>query len=1063
MGHEKRIVVASVAAVLAGALASGRVHAQQANVRVGDGDTIEEVTITGSRIVRRDYSSNSPIVTLNAQAFEDTPNVAVEATLNKLPQFTPSQDLNGRQSRDFSVTGAHSVGVSTLSLRGLGPNRNLVLADGQRLAPINGQMVVDLNSIPSAVIDHVEVITGGASAVYGADAVGGVVNFILKKNFEGFDVDTQYGVTEAGDGEEFKLSVLMGTNFANGRGNVTIAADRYERQPSYQRNRDFYTRGYSDPTVANNEGVFVGAAFHPEVANTPSQAVIDSLFPSRPAGTRVPNFGADFYFNTDGTVFGGANGLATQGAVGSVNYKGAVNGTTVAYQDLLDPFSSFTQQRGLKTNALNYYLTSPLSRWSIYEAGRYEINDWLGAFLNASFNRTESDVAGSPASFVNGWSVQVPRDAAHPVSPQLARILDSRPTPGATWNLFLATSPDTGWLAGRGQSVTTQTFQTRFGFDGKLPGIDWTWTLQGSHAESNEYYYGNGFASLVRYRALILAPNYGAGASITGNQGAPGFGFNAGTGTCTSGFFDTIFAGGTPSADCVNSILAQVQTYTKMGQNVIELDAQGGLFNLPAGEVRASIGASYRDDDITFTPDGLTSTVNFADQVVGGNAIASLDASIVARDLYGELLVPVLAGLPAIKALNLELGARYSTYSNADSGMTYKALADWQMNDWLRFRGGFNHAVRAPNLAESYEQKQSGFGPAGGTAYGDPCSLLARAPYGANPATNAGGAAGAAQALAICRELMTPIGAATFYGLPQTPGTPAAVGSFFELGSETLDTEKADTWTGGVVFRSPSELPLLSQLTTSLDWYSIRVTGAIQLQSADIVNSNCLTQSGPAATVAQSAACRLLVRNPGSGQFLNTTVQYDNLGLIDLSGIDFQVDWTAALSDFSLSVPGAMNLHFVASWVDHYRTQAAPGQPVREWKGTLGPTLSGTDPGVYRYRLNTTLGYRIGGLNLGLNWRFLPSIHPSTWQQAGNNVLDTPSSSIFDLTGSWALSSRLTVRAGVSNLFDRDPEITGANTGIPGNRLATTGQGTTNESLYDSLGRRYYVGIKARL
>ncbi len=752
-GNDRRQVARAVsAAVLAAGAAwlalPGEARAQAANPADESGN-IEEVVVTGSRIVRRDYTSNSPIVTVSAKTFEDTANIAVEATLNKLPQFTPDQDLNGRQSRDFSPTGAHSVGVSTLSLRGLGPNRNLVLADGRRLTPINGQMVVDLNTVPSAMIERVEVITGGASAVYGADAVGGVVNFILKKNFQGLDLDSQWGQTEAGDGMEFKLSALMGTNFDDGRGNVTLSVERYQREASYQRNRDFYTKGYSDPTVANNEGVFVGSAYHPIVGNFPQQAVVDSLFPGRPAGTRVPNGGSDFYFNTDGSVFGGAIGLGTQGAVGSVNYKGPVNGTSVAYLDILDPFNSFTRQRGLKTNALNYYVTSPLSRWSVFESGRYELNDWLNVFLNASFNRTESDVAGSPASFVNGWSVDVPIDAAHPVPGQLAQLLQSRPNPNTPWNMFLATSPDTGWLAGRGQTVRTQVFQVNFGFDGKLPFADWTWTAYGSHGESSETFLGNGFASLVRYKALIQAPNYGRGASLTGNQGSPGFGFNAGTGTCTSGFYDTIFNGGTPSQDCINAITLALQTYTRMDQNVFEVDAQGKLFSLPAGELRASIGASYRYDDISFTPDSLESTVNFADQLVGGNAVAPLDADIIARDVYGELLVPVLKDLPLLQALNFELGVRYSTYSNADSGVTYKALADYQMFDWLRFRGGYNRAVRAPNLAESYEQKQSGFGAAGGTAYGDPCSLLARAPYGANPATNANGAAGAAQALAI--------------------------------------------------------------------------------------------------------------------------------------------------------------------------------------------------------------------------------------------------------------------------------------------------------------------------
>jgi outer membrane receptor protein involved in Fe transport len=1055
----RRAALATVSAAVLGIALAGAASEARAQT---EPEAVQEVVVTGSRIVRRDYVSNSPIVTLNAKTFEDTPNIAIESTLNKLPQFTPDQDLNGRQSRDFSPTGGHSVGVSTLSLRGLGPNRNLILADGQRLTPINGQMVVDLNTIPSSMIERVEVITGGASAVYGADAVGGVVNFILKKNFQGLTMDSQWGKTEAGDGREFKFSATMGTNFADDRGNVTISAERYDRAASYQRNRDFYTKGFSDPTVANNEGVFIGAAFHPEVGNFPSQAVVDSLFPNRPAGTRVPNGGADFYFNTDGTVFGGANGLATQGAVASVNYKGVVNGTSVAYQTVLDAFNSFTPQRALKSNALNYYVTSPLSRWSFYEAGHYKINDWLTVFLNGSYNRTKSNVAGSPATFVNGWSVLVPVDAAHPVPAQLAAMLASRPNPTAPWNLFLSTSPDSGWMPGRGQDVSTQTFQINFGFNGKVPNTDWTWTLQGSHGESSAYFRSNGFASLVRYRAMILAPNYGKGASITGNQGLPGAGFNAGTGVCTSGFYDVIFSGGTPSADCVKAIVSPMQFYNEMAQNVAEFDAQGGLFKLPAGQVRGSVGASYRDNSIVFTPDALSSTTNFADQVVGGNAIAPIDAKIKTKEVYGELLAPLLADLPLVRKLDLELGARYSTYSNADSGLTYKVLGDWQVTDWLRFRGGYNRAVRAPNLAESFQGRQNGFGVAGATAYGDPCSLRAIAPFGANAATNTGGAAAAAQTLAICQALMGPIGAQTYYGLVQNPGAPASVGSYFEQGNPNLDTEKADTFTAGLVLRSPFvDSPVFGRMTLSVDWYSIKIKGAIQLQNADIVNKNCYTQSGTAAAVAASAACQLIVRNQASGQDLNKTVVYDNLATIDTSGVDFAFDWTAALKDMSLGLPGVVNLHLVGSYVDHYRTQQAAGQVVREWDGTLGPTLTGTSLGVYKYKLNTTVNYIVGPLTVGLNWRFLPRVRPATWGQVGNNTLSTPAWHMFDLNGSFAFMNRYTLRAGVSNLFNTDPKITGANLGIPNSRLATTGQGTTNESLYDALGRRFYVGLKA--
>src|SRR6185312_12870987 len=139
----------------------------------------------------------------------------------------PDQDLTGVQSTDVQESATHTIGISTASLRGLGSNRNLVLADGQRLQPVNGTLVVDLNSIPSSIVDHVEVVTGGASAVYGADAISGVVNFILKKNFEGLTTDVYYSTTQAGDGQEFKASVLFGTNFADDKGNVTVGLERY--------------------------------------------------------------------------------------------------------------------------------------------------------------------------------------------------------------------------------------------------------------------------------------------------------------------------------------------------------------------------------------------------------------------------------------------------------------------------------------------------------------------------------------------------------------------------------------------------------------------------------------------------------------------------------------------------------------------------------------------------------------------------------------------------------------------------------------------------------------------
>src|SRR5688500_9539100 len=198
-----------------------------ANTDVFAQDSLEEIVVTGSRIARRDYSAQSPIVTVDAESFNSRSNVGLEATLNQLPQFTAAgtQAATSSASTPFPQATA-APGAATINLRGLGLNRSLVLLDGRRVQPINGQLVVDLNTIPSAAIERVEVITGGAAAVYGADAIAGVVNFILKKDFEGVQFSGQHGMSAEGDGEETSLNGLLGASFADGRGNVMIEIGR---------------------------------------------------------------------------------------------------------------------------------------------------------------------------------------------------------------------------------------------------------------------------------------------------------------------------------------------------------------------------------------------------------------------------------------------------------------------------------------------------------------------------------------------------------------------------------------------------------------------------------------------------------------------------------------------------------------------------------------------------------------------------------------------------------------------------------------------------------------------
>ncbi len=1094
-------------AILGFALAAGVGGVALAQDQAASGTT-NEVVVTGSRIVKRDYTSNSPIVTVNSQTLENSANVALEATLNKLPQFVPDQNLTGVQSQDVQPTATHTIGISTASLRGLGPNRNLVLVDGKRPMPQNGELVVDLNSIPSAAIDRVEVITGGASAVYGADAVGGVVNFILKKNFTGLTVDGQYAVNGAGDGREFKISALFGANFADDRGNVMFGLEHFTRAPSYQKNRDFYTKGWADPTVGNNEFFFTGAAFSPTFG-APSQAAVDSIFSDLPPGSVPANAGlGEYYFNTDGTIFTGAAGLfGAPGPLGSSHFKGAVDGKNYAYYNVLDPYQGNAVEQAIKTNQTNYYVLSPLNRWSTFGQAHYDINENLTVYGQGNFAESKTHTILFPTPFITGWGVNVPRDAAHPVPTELATLLDSRSAfPGAAagtgagnpWELFLIPDPS-GWMPPRSDDVDNTVWQVQLGLKGNVPHTPWTFDLYGTHGQASSYDLGLGYASLVRYEALIQAPNYGAGATLTGNQVAPNYGFGAASVHCTSGFYDTIFLGGTPSQDCIDAVTAKLQSQTYVQQDVVEFDTQGDLFTLPAGMVKGSLGASFREDTVQYNPDILQSTSSFTDQVAGVYPTAYMDAGTSAREGYGELLVPLLADAPAVKSLSLELGARYSTYTafdrlnhlniSPDGGWTYKILGDWAVNDWVRLRGGYNLAVRAPNVGELFLGKQEVYAAGAATNYGDPCSLAATAPFGAGgagpdpvkgttaPVVNSGGLAGAESALRICKALMggpTSPGATTYYGQTQAAGAASPFGFVYQEGNPNLSSEKAKTWTAGIVLRSPSQSPLLSRASLSIDWYRIAIYGAIEFQSVDNIKEACLSQSAPddatAATIAASPACQLLSRNAGSGAEAPTTIQYDNLSTLWTSGVDFNLNWTFDLADVGLnSVPGSLNVNLIANYLDYYDTQSAPGQPIVHWAGTLGPNLNGTNAGAFRYRTNLSVTYMNGPGSIGVTWRHLPGVHSQTYAitggggtAAGDFTVDTPSHDEVDLFGSYTFMKNYILRAGINNLFDAAPEITGQTVANPGFTLPSSGQGTTMEGLYDALGRRFFVGLTAK-
>ncbi|MBO9579703.1 MAG: TonB-dependent receptor [Sphingobium sp.] len=985
----------------------------------------EPIVITGSRIVRRDYQANSPIQTASAELFQNSSSSAIETSLNKLPQFSPTAKVP-TAGGDIQPTATNTPGAATISLRGIGANRNLVLINGRRATPSNASMAVDINTIPAAAIDRVEIISGGASSTYGADAVAGVTNFIMKKNFQGLALDAQIGTTQHGDNTEWTMSGIMGTNFADDKGNISIAFSTNTRKAAYQRDRSWYRDLWANPNIGGTQ-FFPGlSGYYLDYANLPDAAVINGIF--NQAATPLGNMGYTIYANPNGTATTGFDALSTQGAyratvVDGYNYKKLANGQ-------------------LAKNNTDNLLILPLERYNVYARGNYEINDWLSVFGEANFSKVATSTVQEPGPITSGWSVLVPNDG-RALPTELQTVINSRTDPTQPWALR-ALLP-----FNRASKTDVFTYNITAGIDGKIPGTDWTWELFAQQGESETNVLQTGFVSLNRLRAVMSAPNWGAGFTASGNAGAPDFGFGAATARCTSGINPFNYTQKI-SQDCIDAVSTNLKTRAVMQQSVWEFDAQGSLFALPAGNVSAAVGASYRSNQYHFDNDTyVTQGTMFNDQVLGlypsGNSVGRLEAS----EIYGELLVPVLANIPLIKKLELELGARASDYNTTGTSYTYKALASWDVTNWLRLRGGYNRSERAPNIGELFLAAQQTFAFAAG---GDACSTANEQPYSANAATNP---ANAANVQALCRVLMqrsgNPNADQVYYSGTQSPGGAFVFPTL--QGNPNLKPEVADTWTLGAVISSPFDSPWLNRLRFAVDYYNIKVKDAIGAQSVDIAQRQCFDTAFNPTLSASSPYCAGIARNT-TGALGNVQTTYFNNGRFRTSGLDFQLDWSSQVG------PGRLSINSVLNYLLSLKSAELATLPLIEYAGTTGPTQNGLDGGAFRWKLFTTFGYNWGPVNVSLQWRHLPGVKTETSATAPNTtIVGAPSYNLFNLSTGVAVRKDVSFRFGVDNLFNKAPPLFGVNTAPLNGALAG---GSYNAAYYDVNGRSFYAGINVK-
>jgi iron complex outermembrane receptor protein len=1020
---------------------------------------LEDMVVTGSRILRNNMDSASPIVTVDERLFDQSSTLAIETQLNKLPQFTPTIDIP-TSGGDIQPTARNTPGEATIALRGLGANRSLVLVNGRRGTPSNGMGVMDINTIPIAAIEYVEAISGGASAVYGADAMAGVVNFIMKDDFVGLEIDAQAGINQEGDNFEYQVSGVWGSDLADDRGNVMMAFSYNNRDDALQGDRDWYREAWADPSKAGTQFWAPYTAIGFGFSNLPTAAALNEAMGV--TGFTDPVLNVTVYDDFKGNAFTGFGMACTPVSATGVPAAEAAG--------IIDNYAAKVQNNGcLGYNNIKNYLIFPMDRYNMYTQGNFEITDRIGVWGQAYFSNVNTHTIQEPGVITTtGENVPIyPEYNREALPDELLDILDSRPDPDAPFGLQ--------WTLPRNRETlsSTQTFNVTGGFEGLIPGIEWTWEAFYSYGQTSTFSQGLGYASLERTRTVVGGvidyaddgspifydgyKNFGQGFEMVGNE--EGGGVGGATVTCTSGFNPFVESGITE--DCWDAIKADIKTHMIMEQTIWEANTQGRILDLPAGELRGAIGISHRKNVFKFISETINSEgVSFNDQILGLNPAQDSFGKIGVKEYYAELLIPVLSDLPFIKQLNLELGGRYSDYNTTGGSETYKILADWRANDWLRFRGGYNRAERAPNIAELFLNPEMIFAAYSG---GDPCSTLNVNSYSANPDLNPN----YYEVITLCGEKMegtgNPDADFEYYGddyrvIREDPSLatnqPTATFGFLwpiNVGNPNLTPEVADTWTLGAVFNSDFDDPWLSDLRVSIDYYSIEITDAIGQQSGGLVMRQCLDPLFNPTFDPDSPYCDGMPRDFRNGGVGQLRTSFYNNGAFETSGIDLNVNWGMDVGPGRLSVNANVNY-----LLDKSSTELSAVDPLIDYTGTFGPVQNGLNGNSYEWRTLTSIGYYWGDLNVTLRHDYKSSIEQAVVAQGLPGSSGASGYHLFDLLGNYALTNNLWLRFGCENVLNEEPPVIGVNENDPNGMYG----GVFNAQNYDTVGRRFYLGAR---
>lgn len=926
--------------------------AQDAAADEGESVDENEIVVTGSLIRRPNNTSASPIVTVGTETIKEAGTPNLSDALNQFPSFTTAGNA--------ATGGQGTGGRATINLHGLGSNRNLVLLDGKRLplSDVNGN--VDVNIIPESIIGGIDVITGGASAVYGSDAMSGVVNFKTLREFEGVRADAQYNISEDDDAAKFNASLAFGTKFAEGRGHVLAAFSYTTQNPLQGSSRSFF----SDKVPSS----FIGTGtFVPSATNAPSAAVIQNVFTAYGiAGTRNPL--ANMGFNNDGTLF-------VQN--GAVNYRGAngTNGYAVIGGNVRMPV-------GQQLQVLN-----ALDRKTAFVKGDYELTPDLTAygqflFVDLTVN-TES--GGSLTQFPSLTTVPV----TNPFIPaDLRTVLASRPNAAApfTWNGRYVGVPDKNW----DENYNVQ--QYMLGLRGNITD-GWSFDAFVSYDQSKHTQTMHQAVLKSQVQRLLNAAD--GGASLCAG------GFNP--------FGDANARALSPA--CVAFITKDATSVEGLGQTQAQLQVNGDLFDLGAGPVQLAMLASYRKNTYRFSPDfDLTAASGFApganiEGVVNTLPLAKTDISV--KEFAAQIDVPLLNDKPFFHELAIGGAVRFSDYSVTGSVTSFEVDARWRPIENLLIRGSFQRAVRTPNIGELFSPQQGNqlvIGTPPG-AIGDPCDVRSTARTGSN----------GAQVATLCQAQGIPGAAISSYQFPTT-----ATGQVTS-GNNALVPERANTFNIGVVFNAAASSGVFGDFSISLDYYNIKIKDVISPIPGLTVLSKCFNLDGSNSTYSNANEYCQLIRRDATGQLSQVLTPFLNLGALETDGLEAQIHWGVPAP--FLGQTGKLYADSAIGWLNNYKVQLLPGAAFLNYTGVsnggAGPN-SVPPRATPKWKALTTFGYKSETLGLGLRWRYQGALADVSSVLTPNNVqLPVAAYNLWDMFATAKVQKNIEFRFGVNNLFDK--------------------------------------------